>query len=120
MTVDDSSIIRMRIKKLLKDYTERFWETSDGVSAVNLYELLQKRGELPDVIFMDITMRYVDGVEASDSILRFNPDAKIIIVSAVNSEENIKRCIGLGVRDYLIKPFTDEKLVAAFLNVVEA
>lgn len=119
MIVDDSNLVRMRIRKLLKEHVGRFWEASDGVSAVNLYELLQKRAELPDIIFMDITMRYVDGAEASQSIIEMNPDARIIIVSAVNSADEIKRCIGIGVRDYLVKPFLDEKLLAAFHNQLD-
>ncbi len=118
MIVDDASFVRIRIKRILKDRMSQVWEVENGAAAVNLYRLLKDKNYLPDLIFMDISMDLMNGVEASRRILEINPDAKIIVVSAEGTENRIRECIALGVSDFICKPFSDEKLTSSFQNAL--
>jgi len=120
LIVDDSKIIRMTIKKFLKDRAEVVAEANDGTAAVEAYQELQGKGELPDVVLMDINMDLMDGLEASKEILKMNPNAAIIIVSAQSGQDMIKQAIDIGVKEYVVKPFTEEQLLDAVNSVVGA
>ncbi|MFQ5981711.1 MAG: response regulator [Candidatus Heimdallarchaeota archaeon] len=68
--------------------------------------------EKPDLILMDIMMPGMDGREATRRI-RFNPETKdipILATTVLHGESDLKSCIEAGCNDYIIKPFTFEKL----------
>jgi two-component system chemotaxis response regulator CheY len=83
---------------------------SDGMQAVALY-----RQHKPDLITLDITMPNKDGMEALAEIMEENPDANVMMISAIRGPEMTK-CIKLGAKAYMEKPllFNDEQFVRDF------
>ena len=62
---------------------------------------------------MDITMKVKDGLEAAREILAADPNARIVMVTALGQEKMLLDSIALGVRDFVVKPFTKERILSA-------
>lgn len=114
MIVDDSSFMRRIIKQTLVEAGhEVVAEVDNGLEALEKY-----REILPDVVTMDITMWGKDGLEAISEITDSYPDAKIIVISALNertlkiNEKDIK------ARVFLTKPFEKKELLEAINKVL--
>lgn len=105
LIVDDALIVRRRIREIAE---ASGWivagEASDGKQAVSLYEK-----EKPDLVTLDIVMPELDGVEALKQIMTYDPDARVVMVSAVNQRDKLAECIQSGAVDFIVKPF--EKLL---------
>lgn len=109
LIVDDSVFTRVSLIRLLKENGfEVAGEASNGVDAVRRYQEVT-----PDVVTMDLNLPGLDGIAASREILKLDPHAKIVIVTSVGDEGRVAAAAGLGIRAYLRKPFTPEKLVEA-------
>lgn len=114
LIVDDAKLMRNMIKGALETqegYT--FLESENGDAAVELYKATK-----PDLVTMDITMDIKNGVDAAKEILKFDPKAKIIMITALGQESYLKECIGAGVRDFIVKPFIGERIVSAITKVL--
>ncbi len=99
LVVDDSSFMRDRIKKIITDAGhEIIAEAKDGSEAIEKYE-----EHKPDIVTMDITMRGMNGLDASKAILEKHGDAKIIIVSVTENDEYRKNAESIGVKAYIQK-----------------
>lgn len=99
MVVDDSTFMRNRIKKaLIAEGAEIVGEAKDGNDAVKLYQELK-----PDLVTMDITMRGKDGLSATKEIMAVDPNANIIMVTILQSEEYKKIAENLGVKGFITK-----------------
>ncbi|MEJ2054310.1 MAG: response regulator [Calditrichaceae bacterium] len=114
MIVDDSSIIRKLIRKYLDEYNmEIVGEASDGKTAVNLFK--EKR---PDIVTMDIVMPEMDGLSVIEELLKIYPNVKIIAVTALSDKRTGIQAIKLGAKSFVTKPFTPDKLQAAFSKLI--
>jgi len=89
-------------------------EGENGAEAVELYRLLQ-----PDVVTLDITMPIMNGLEAMKAIKREDPDAKIIICSALGQQKMVVEAIEMGAVDFIVKPFDETRVVDAVNRVLE-
>ena len=110
LIVDDALFMRSMIRDILLG-TGRFQivgEASNGREAVQKYEELK-----PEVVTMDIVMPELDGIEATREILRRDPDATIIMCSALGQEALVIESMNAGARDFIVKPFTPEKVLKA-------
>ncbi len=109
LIVDDAKFMRTLVKDaLIPIGHEIIGEAENGNEAVELYKKLR-----PDLVTMDITMREKDGIEAAEEILTLNPQAKIIMVTALGQENLLTKAIKLGVKDFVVKPFPPERLQKA-------
>ncbi len=109
LIVDDAKFMRTLVKDaLVPSGHEIIGEAENGNEAVDLYKKLK-----PDLVTMDITMREKDGIEAAEEILAFNPQARIIMVTALGQENLLTKAIKLGVKDFVVKPFPPERLQKA-------
>jgi len=81
-------------------------EAANGAIAVKLYKEFR-----PDFVTMDITMPEMTGIEALKKIKAFDPSAKVIMVTALGQEGMVKEAIMSGAKNYLVKPFTEERLL---------
>lgn len=109
LIVDDAKFMRTLVKDaLVPNGHEIVGEAENGNEAVDLYKKLS-----PDLVTMDITMREKDGIEAAEDILKFDPQAKIIMVTALGQENLLTKAIKLGVKDFVVKPFPPERLQKA-------
>ncbi len=109
LIVDDSMLMRLLVRDALtpKGF-EIAGEAANGAEGVKKYNELK-----PDVVTMDVTMGVQDGFEAARRILASDPKARIIMVSALGQEKMLQDCIAIGVRDFVTKPFTKERIVSA-------
>jgi two-component system chemotaxis response regulator CheY len=106
LIVDDTSFQRDRLRSFFESRGfETVWEADDGRQAVTMFDLYR-----PDLVTMDINMPYMNGIDALVEIKRRNPDARIIMISAMGDKGTIKEALDAGARDFVIKPFTFEIL----------
>lgn len=109
VVVDDELITRLDFSGMLTDMGfDVVGEAADGFDAVELCRLHK-----PDLVLMDISMPIFNGLSASETILRENLSAAVVIVSAFSDRETIRRATELGVKGYLIKPVEPNALYAA-------
>lgn len=114
LVVDDAAFMRLTIKKILESNGHAMvGEASNGKEAVIQYESLR-----PDVVILDITMPDMNGVEALNKIKQLDPDVKVIICSAMGNQNMLAQTIECGAKDFVVKPFQPERLVAAIEKVV--
>lgn len=118
MIVDDSNIIRNRISRISGDSrlpnTEIVAIATNGAEAIELYSKTK-----PDIITMDLTMPEMDGVECTKAIIGMNPEVSILIVSALSDKATAINALKRGAQGFLYKPFTDEELINALLELAE-
>jgi two-component system chemotaxis response regulator CheY len=109
MVVDDAAFMRITIKNMLKKSAHIvIGEAENGRKAVERYRALQ-----PDIVTMDITMPEMDGLEALREILRINPTANIIMVSAMGQEAMVREAIMTGAKGFIVKPFKEDGILSA-------
>ncbi|KGI45504.1 response regulator [Clostridium tetani] len=114
LIVDDAAFMRMMIKDILeKNGFEVVGEASNGVKAVELYKT-----EKPDVVTMDITMPDMDGIEAVKEIKSIDPDAKVIMCSAMGQQTMVVDAIKAGAKDFIVKPFQPDRVLEAIKKVI--
>jgi two-component system chemotaxis response regulator CheY len=65
-------------------------------------------------------MPVMDGIEALQEILKINPKAKVVMVSALGQESHVKRAIISGAKTFIVKPFNDEHVIKTISKVVAA
>lgn len=108
MIVDDAAFMRLNLRNILKDSYEIVGEAKNGLEAVEMYKKLS-----PDIVTMDITMPVMDGLEAIRAIKAYDPDSKIIVCSAMGQQKMIIEAIEAGAKDFIVKPFKEERVLAA-------
>ncbi|OQY98711.1 MAG: hypothetical protein B6D35_11365 [Candidatus Brocadia sp. UTAMX2] len=115
LVVDDSKVIRMVIKRLLTQHGYQIaGEAENGRAAFEKYKDLR-----PDAVTMDIIMPEVDGIQGLKDILSFDKQAKVIMISAIDQKESLLEAIRQGAADYVVKPFEDDRMVAAMKNIFD-
>ena len=88
--------------------------------AVNGEEALARYREMnSDVVLMDILMPKMDGVSATKCILEYDPNAKIIIVTAMGKRGLEKDCIEAGASDFIMKPYNTKDLLKTINSLVK-
>jgi two-component system chemotaxis response regulator CheY len=114
MIVDDSPFIHKAIQKALNatDLYEVCGIAKNGKEGSELYDTL-----LPDIVFMDITMPVMDGLDATKAIISKHPDAKIIMLSAMGDDDLIAKAKAIGVTHFAQKPFKAEEMLAIINNI---
>ena len=109
LIVDDASFMRMMIKDILvKNGYEVVGEAADGAQAVTMYKELK-----PDSVTMDITMPEMDGITALKNIRAENPNAVVIMCSAMGQQAMVIDAIQAGAKDFIVKPFQADRVLEA-------
>ncbi len=107
MIVDDAAFMRMTIKNCLsKAGYANLIEAGDGQQAVDAYQ-----NEKPDLVIMDITMPNLDGIQALQAIKASDPDARVVMCSAMGQESMVVDAIHLGALDFIVKPFKPDRIL---------
>jgi two-component system chemotaxis response regulator CheY len=118
LIVDDSNMIRSRISRVVQ---------GGGLANISLVGLARNGAEAlrvaratqPDVVTMDLTMPEMDGIECIREMLRILPRTNILVVSALSDKSTAIQALRLGARGFVAKPFSDDELKIALLDVVE-
>jgi two-component system chemotaxis response regulator CheY len=106
LVVDDSVFARKNLSRMIESFGGQVaGEAGDGRAALAEYDRLH-----PDLVFMDITMPEMEGIEAAERIVRQHPEARIIMVSSVGYQENIVAALQRGARHFVQKPVKAEVL----------
>lgn len=113
LVVDDAAFMRMRASKLLVEQGHEVIEAENGAEAVRKYQ-----EEKPDLVLMDITMPVMDGLTALKEIRKIDPDAKVAMVTAMGQQSMVIEAIKSGAKDYILKPFEPEKVLATVAKLV--
>ncbi len=108
LIVDDAAFMRLNLKNILKDDFEIVGEAEDGKKAVEKYQELE-----PDIVTMDITMPVMDGLEAIKAIKDIDPEAQIVVCSAMGQQKMVIQAIEMGAKDFVVKPFKEERVLNA-------
>ncbi|WP_368292897.1 response regulator [Dehalobacter sp. TBBPA1] len=115
LIVDDAAFMRLAIRNMLQNNGfEVVGEAANGLEGLESYKQLQ-----PDVVTMDITMPEMSGLEALPEIMKFDPKAKVVMVSAMGQESMVRQAVALGAKSFIIKPFKEDVVVKT-LNQVNA
>jgi len=114
MVVDDHPSTRMGLISLINSRPgmKVVGEAADGLEAIEVYEDV-----LPDVVLMDLRMPEMGGVEATLAILKRFSDARIIVLSTYNLDEDIHIAIQSGAKSYLLKDMSVEEITEAVMSV---
>ena len=100
LIVDDSATMRKIIEQILKsEMYDICGEASDGDEALERYKELN-----PDIITLDIHMPKVSGLDTLASILKFDPKAKVIMLTSEGQKETVMEAVKMGAKNYIIKP----------------
>jgi len=109
LIVDDAAFMRMLLKDIItKAGYEVAGEAANGVEAVEKYKELK-----PDVVTMDIKMPEMDGITAIKKIKEIDPNAKIIVCSAMGQQAMVIEAIQAGAKDFIVKPFQHSRVIEA-------
>lgn len=113
LIADDAAFMRLALKTILeRNGFEVVGEASDGVEAVNKFVTLK-----PDIVTMDITMPKMDGIEALAEIRGKDPEAKVIMISALGQESWIKKAVMEGAKGFIVKPYEESYVIQALKNL---
>jgi len=114
MVIDDQAVVRQGFVALINTVAdmEVIAEGINGQQAIDLY-----RQHNPDVTLIDLRMPVVGGVEAIASIRREFPDARLIVLTTYDGDEDIYRSLQAGAKGYLLKDMYFEELESAIRTV---
>jgi two-component system chemotaxis response regulator CheY len=115
LIVDDSLIMRRNLKTILSEAGHTIAaEASNGAQAY-----LEYKRHLPDLVTLDITMPFMNGVDALKKIIGDFPNAKVVIVSCTSNNKIILEAMQCGAENYVLKPFTVEKVIGVANQVLK-
>ncbi|MCD6228998.1 MAG: response regulator [Candidatus Omnitrophica bacterium] len=117
LIVDDALFMRKMLGDILKkEGFEICGEAENGKEAIEKYKELK-----PDLVTMDIVMprmEEIDGIGAVKEIIRIDPNAKIVMVSAMGQHALVVEAIQAGAKDFIVKPFQPSRVVEAIRRVL--
>ena len=113
LIVDDAAFMRMMLKNILtKNGYEIVAEADNGAAAVGMY-----KSQKPDLVIMDITMPGMNGIDGLKAIRSADPNANIIMCSAMGQQAMVMEAIQAGAKDFIVKPFQQERILQAIERV---
>jgi two-component system, chemotaxis family, chemotaxis protein CheY len=109
LVVDDAAFMRKMVSDALaKGGHEVVGEGANGAEAVTRFQELQ-----PELVTLDITMPEKDGLTALEEIVSLDPDARVIMCSALGQESKVLEAVKSGAKDFVVKPFQPERILDA-------
>ena len=112
---DDAAFMRMMIKDILtKNGYNVAGEAENGAKGVEKYNELK-----PDLVLMDITMPEMDGIEALEHILKEDPEAKAVMITAAGQQDKLIQALRIGAKRFISKPFNEEEIIKNIHEVME-
>ena len=116
LLVDDAAFMRKVVKDgLSKAGYADLHEAVDGADAVEKYNSLK-----PDLVLMDITMPNMDGLEALKAIRAADPNANVVMCSAMGQETMVMDAVRSGAKDFIVKPFKPDRVLKTVTSLLGA
>lgn len=119
LIVDDAMFMRNMIGEIFsgKDFNgeqyEVVAEAENGLEAVEMY-----REHQPDIVTMDIVMPEMTGIEALREIINMDPNANVVMCSALGQDSLVMEALDAGARDFIVKPFQPEKVLDVVTRIL--
>lgn len=117
MLIDDEKAIRGILKTTIDFSSIGMYvagEAESGIEAINTIDDIR-----PHIIFVDIKMPFMDGIEFSRLAIQRYPRLKIIVLTAFNEFEYARQCIGIGISDFMVKPIDKQEIETALRKIKE-
>lgn len=113
LIVDDAKFMRITLSNLLSNngFTV-VGMAENGQDALEQYKKLD-----PDIVTLDITMPVMDGLEALKKMMEYDPDAKVVMCSAMGQQKLVVEAIELGAKDFIVKPFDEQRVIDTLKNL---
>ena len=102
LVVDDSKATRIALREILESSFSSctILESEDGLDGIKSY-----KENNPDVVIMDVYMPKINGIKALQTILQMDKKAKVVMITAAAKSKLMRQSIGIGAKDYILKPF---------------
>ena len=114
LITDDAAFMRMMLKDILtKGGYEVVGEAANGNESITKYKELK-----PDLVTMDITMPECDGISALKQIMASDPNAKVVMCSAMGQQAMVIESIQSGAKDFIVKPFQPQRVLEAVKKLI--
>ena len=106
LIIDDAEFMRVMLADIVEDMGMTVvGQAADGQEGYDAFQNLN-----PDLTLMDITMPKMDGLESLKMILSAKSDASVVMITALGQKEQVLASIKAGARDFIIKPFDQERV----------
>ena len=114
LVCDDAIFMRTMIADILSQAGfEVVGEAESGVQAIEKYRQLK-----PDLVTMDIVMPDMGGIDAVREICKEDPDARVLMCSAMGQQALVVEAIQAGAKDFIVKPFQPSRVLEAVQRVI--
>jgi two-component system chemotaxis response regulator CheY len=113
LIVDDAEFLRVRLTKMLNADGYEVFQAENGLKAVAVYKEIH-----PDVVLMDVTMPEMDGLTALKEIVGVDPKARVVMLTALGQESVVLEAVKSGARDFVVKPFDQERVMKAITKLL--
>jgi len=115
LIADDASFMRQMIREIIEpEGHEVVGEATNGIEAIDLFNELS-----PDLVTMDIVMPKRSGIDAVKAILAEHPTACVVMCSALGQETLVMEALQAGARDFIVKPFKPDSVIATISKILE-
>ncbi|MBE0498952.1 MAG: response regulator [Campylobacterales bacterium] len=112
MVVEDEGVANELLSSTFKNFFSEVSSAFNGKEALEMYDRLR-----PDIVFVDIIMPEMDGIELSRKLREIDPNQIIIVISASNDIQKISESIDIGVNSFIQKPIDTKKIIELLSNV---
>jgi len=114
LIADDSDAIRLVLKDILSiGEHDVIAEACDGAEAVDFY-----KDHKPEILLLDLAMPKKDGLTVVTELMSFDPNAKIILITASDDQKVIQQCLDHGASSYISKPFDFNGVLKAISDIL--
>jgi len=116
MIVDDEDLVTLLAQRVLTDEGYRIVTAKDGFQAIDIYRKLRDQIAL---IILDFTMPIMDGADVFAELLQINPKAPVVLSSGFAEQERLRSMLARGLRGFIPKPYTQQKLLTQIRSVLD-
>ncbi|MDR1546138.1 MAG: response regulator [Deltaproteobacteria bacterium] len=115
LIVDDSPVMRQMLVKIFQN--EGFTVVGQACDGEEALELFEKHK--PELTTLDIVMPKMRGTQVLETLMSKYPDSKVIMASSVSDARTVMHCLKMGAKQYIIKPYDEEKVMSAVKKTLE-
>lgn len=115
LIIDDAKFMRMTLSTMFEkhDFTV-VGMAENGQDGIELYKQTS-----PNIVTLDITMPVMDGLQALEQIMQIDPNANVIMCSAMGQQKLVVEAIELGAKDFIVKPFDETRVIETVKNILQ-
>jgi len=117
LIIDDEALIVAIVKRMLTDAGYRVVTSSEPFQALEIFKQLKDE---VDLVILDFTLPIMDGSEVFDALREIKPQVAVMLSSGFAEQEKVRAMLSQGLRGFLPKPYTQEKLLSQVRSTLDA